>query len=500
MTPEVQIGQRRSLRLHITTGSGLHRKVGIRLRPASAGLRLYSSDARIVLGSVTPVDAANVMSFEDLKPDTPFAIEIPYALETNLPEIKIKLAIDYTTDAGTSTFVSMQVLVSALALDVEVHDIFKAESLFSRFRIRTTDGLPLFVDSATLTDSARHAVEGCPQADELTVLEQQPLSLCYRITQKAGSSHPAAPLKLDITYRRLDDMIIGALSRRFADSLSLVKLGSLERLLVPYLEGAAKAQMSAEVLESALMNDALRVPTFEALEWPKLIRAVDPGLRDELQKWLSDWHAANPLLELASIEQGTSRKLIVPMSIATIDIVQTVKLSLGPETKSATPRVNAPTTCVLEFKFSRAWAGSRAPEASEPESSVASGMAESFTYAIRPNTWLVAGVTRGTFSVLENQTYTVPLTIVPTSTGLWSLPGVDVAPTSAVSLPASTDVRAAEAPSAKVVYRTDFVSALEKVRVLPEEQVTVVEVRRPIPADVAVMREMSVAESVSQAY
>lgn len=127
-------------------------------------------------------------------------------------------------------------------------------------------------------------------------------------------------------------------------------------------------------------------------------------------------------------------------------------------------------------------------------------MAESFTYAIRPNTWLVAGVTRGTFSVLENQTYTVPLTIVPTSTGLWSLPGVDVAPTSAVSLPASTDVRAAEAPSAKVVYRTDFVSALEKVRVLPEEQVTVVEVRRPIPADVAVMREMSVAESVSQAY
>ena len=130
----ISLDKNRSIDLSVATGDNEIVHANVRLRPASAGLRLHIGKAEIQEPQDLDRDTtAGVLSLKRLAPNVDVPIRIPYSLEHDLHEISTRVEVMYTTQLGDFSYVSLSNTPIQLPLGVNVRDVFKANRLVSVF-------------------------------------------------------------------------------------------------------------------------------------------------------------------------------------------------------------------------------------------------------------------------------------------------------------------------------------------------------------------------------
>ncbi len=141
---DVQLDKNNSLELELSTGWNVVSSCEVKIKSATGGLRLLISEAT-VLGAFQPVKTpeGGSFTFSSIPADSAIRIRFPFSTEQDLLTVAIKVDVTYTTERGTFVFQSTPSAPIALALGVNVQDVFKHDALFSRFTVSTATESPL---------------------------------------------------------------------------------------------------------------------------------------------------------------------------------------------------------------------------------------------------------------------------------------------------------------------------------------------------------------------
>lgn len=128
----------------------------LRVRSATAGLRLMTAELELLEGQgiVEVNEKPGVIKLRDMGMGQTVRLRVPYTSENELTELSVKVEVDYTTDKGDFFFADKLSVAVVLPLAVNVQDVFKPESLFSKFQVSTAiPEMPLRILKATLEGS-----------------------------------------------------------------------------------------------------------------------------------------------------------------------------------------------------------------------------------------------------------------------------------------------------------------------------------------------------------
>lgn len=299
----IHIDQPRSLEIECSSGWNTIQKAEIRLRAASAGLRLRTADATLVHGNIT-VDnksRAGVIDFSNMPNNATATFRIPYELENLLPELSVKLEVTYFTTKGEFLLVSSSVIPIELPLDVNVHDHFKGGALFSRFNIKTSNDAPLEVLDVGLESSNEFAVQSPRNVTTpMFVLPKQPVSITYKITTKTPSGkltpqnkqgpNNIQALALTVDYRCLKEVVLSSAERIFTTAIEESSLRRLGRLLVPLLLDRLEHRILPSQFEKITLLEKANIGSFDDMGWYDCIESLPQLIRDDTRRWLKKWH------------------------------------------------------------------------------------------------------------------------------------------------------------------------------------------------------------------
>ncbi|KZF20753.1 hypothetical protein L228DRAFT_262661 [Xylona heveae TC161] len=461
----------RSKSVDIEISSGWNQVVSgqIRIRSASAGLRLHTAEATVTNGSLILKDKpkAGVINFGELSRGTHTAIKIPYGLETDPIELSFKLEISYVTEKGEFLFISNPTIPIALPLGVNVQDIFKEESLFSRFTINAAGAVPLRVLGSELKSSPLYEVTSeCSMLSPVLVFPKQSMSLIYRIAPrkidpKVPGQEKASkmPLALDISYRCLDEDVFHAVEINFLAALRDSAFNKYSRLLLPRLLAHTKQMLTPQMLELIGLTGELELGGFDESGWNDIIQALHISDREGLDQWLKDWYKTNPTISLStlddpSIEQTSKlpiHAIAIPVEVPQIQVVHTAELSiLSPDVPSSngidvTVSIGDVLPADIRIRHSRIWDVDRA--LAGKGGSAMGDRPLTFVYEVHANAdhWLVGGQRQAHYSARENEAKVFNLVLIPLRAGHLLLPTIEIkhvkphVPTAQGAAPGSLD-------------------------------------------------------------
>lgn len=454
----LHVDKLRSIVVHVDTGRNDVKTLDLRLRGASAGLRLHTADAVVIDGSLD-LDTSHVGAVRTnaIGPNTKLRISLPYSLEHGLAEVLVKLEAHYTTSAGSFVFVVSCNITVELPLDVDVHDIFKTDALFSLFSIRTTKSIPLQLTNVNLQESAAYSIQALPCPPIMTVFEKQPASLTYKISKRDSQDgsiiidKKAAALAMTVQYISISDEILNTITSVFQSALSTSPHARLARLLTPHLRNGVQCHDLALQFERAVLLRELRLPAYETIVWDTALRNLAPATRTTVQDWLRAWHKQNTRIAFDPTA-GHRREITISVEVPTIDVVHTASLILPTSVSSGglqttgfvTAMLGVPLKAELHIEHTRKWASL---------TSAARQGELYFVYTVRDagETWLIGGQRRARFSFScpsasppddaatvtggDQETKTFALLLIPMKTGTHALPTIDIVPIPAPELP-----------------------------------------------------------------
>lgn len=298
---DIHIDKLRCIVLTVVTGRNSTDSLDLRLKSASAGLRLHTADAEIIESNHSQLDTsqAGMLKLGAVDAGVDVKVRVPYSTERSLDELIVKLEANYQTSQGTFSYLRTSAIAAALPLDVDVNDIFKSQALFSRFSIRTTNAIPLRITNLRVEESQAYEVRALPCPLPMTVFDKQPASLTYKITRKdaEGSklNKKEGALALTVEYVRSDEAIFEKLGDVLEKAVANSSFATLRRLLVPTLLNRAKSYAPAQQLEQAVLLNEFQVPSYEATGWGKIFASLTADKRQGLDEWLQAWHSVSYL-------------------------------------------------------------------------------------------------------------------------------------------------------------------------------------------------------------
>jgi trafficking protein particle complex subunit 10 len=306
----LHIGQAKSI--HITCHSGWNdiEKAELRVRAGSAGLRLRTAATLLVAGAVDLLKKAEpgVISFSKLNAASTATFEIPYDIEQELSELQLRLEVTYWTSKGEFVWTSSFNIPVALPVDVNVHDHFKSDMLFSRFVIRTVGRTPLELLKINLDGTNLFSIEPPPSIDmPLIIFPKQPAVITYKITPIINrvssdvkriegriafrrTEGKEASLSLTVEFRCLDDDVTKYLESMLEDDLARSQFKQYTRLLMPVFIDRIVSRILPQQLERIAMTMRMSLGSFESLNWSDALEGLHPSTREEVQQWLLEWH------------------------------------------------------------------------------------------------------------------------------------------------------------------------------------------------------------------
>lgn len=452
LSHKVHMEKTKHLEVRLASGWNDVQQMDIRLKPASAGLRLYSGDAETIgcERRNTKDSAVGVVALSGLSAEQDATLVIPYSMDSAISKIVVRLEAQYTTAAGDFTFVAAVKLPAALPLDVEVNDLFRHEALFSTFTVRTTTQCPLAVTSATLQDSAAYAVEKPPvSALPTMVIERAPVSLIYKITRKAAGSgadkltKKDAPLSLAVTYQAVDELILASLKSTFASDLEDSKFKHLSRLLLPVLEERARQRLLPSDMDKAALLHEAKVPSFADLGWFEIVDTLPATLQRALSDWLMKWHIEHSRVEIDLPTDTTEADKCISLAVEvpTLDIAFNATLALlepGLAGSSETAvKLGQPVKAELRISHTRFWSAENVFGTQQGDKQKDD---DDFFVEVQADsdTWLVGGTKKKHFSIPVSppssesgaqttaRVISFPIVLVPLKLGSLALPLLDI--------------------------------------------------------------------------
>lgn len=303
----IHIDRSRSVEIECSSGWNDIQRAEIRLKSASAGLRLRTGNTKVTVGDVTIGDKPipGVISISGMPRDSTTTFQVPYELETILPELSIKVEVDYFTENGQFEYRSSFTIPIELPLDVNVHDHFKSNSLFSKFNIKTANQVPLEILDVDLDGSEQYDVYAPKKSEgSVHVFPRQPLSITYRITKKNNEvsqrrqSKPSntPSLSLSVVYRSLNEDVLERVRALFASAVESGPVRRLARLLIATFVDRLEHRVLAHQFEKIVLLDKVDLGPFEDMAWHECIDSLPHIVRDDTRKWLQNWHEVDMLL------------------------------------------------------------------------------------------------------------------------------------------------------------------------------------------------------------
>ncbi|QDS76747.1 hypothetical protein FKW77_001464 [Venturia effusa] len=459
---DIHIDKKRHLDLECSTGQNRIDLAELHLRSATAGLRLHTADATIVEGEaeLSKAKMTGVIEFANASADTKVIIRIPYDLEDGQRRILIGVDLTYNTLMGKFEYLSNPSLPTDLALDVNVHDLFKSSALYSSFRVRPSKGTPLQILDVNLKGSGRFDIEAPPcKITPMLVFPKQEATVMYKIKQKpaqTGRQPPAEekPLTLAVNYVCVHEAAISAIEKRLGEALSRTEFCDLGRVVLRRLSAAMRKLGPDYYTHVALLNE-VGTPVYDFVDWGSLLYHLPPEISKRLDVWLRNWHAENSIFPLIipysaeDVPEHLHQTITIAVSLPRLHILHTVSLSL-PESASHLFSTGSLIPATVTISHTRQW---ETPFTSEPLE---------FTYDIDAptDTWLIGGQRRTKFAAREDEVLTWTIMLMPLKSGRLFLP--------------SMEARLVDRTAANWTCETDYRSSAKTVVVIEDVSTTTV--------------------------
>ncbi|QGA17818.1 hypothetical protein EYB26_005494 [Talaromyces marneffei] len=405
----------------------------LRIRPATAGLRLRTSDIVVISGDIelTSNTESGSIEFVNLAQDTCIRFRVPYTVDENHTILSARLEVAYETDAGRFTYISTSSVVSTLPISVNVQDIFRDDVLFSRFTVSPAMLVPLRILGCDIPESdVYEAQSGVKGALALDVFPKQPASIIYKIKPKGGRA-PAAnstakrnSLRLTVRYMCIDDECLLLVRQKFSSALAQSKYKSLARLLTPHIVDAFREQLSTSDMESIGLLREMNMLSYKNVHWDVVLKGLRESLREEVRSWLVKWHQDNLVSSLPEDnESELARHIVIPVEVPEIQVVHTAELRLS-TTDSNTPThaaVGHMIPAELILYHTRRWCSQ------QTEKQESGGQLE-FAYELHVNQdqWLIGGRRRGNFTATEGEIKKFAIMLLPQKAGHLLLPSLEI--------------------------------------------------------------------------
>lgn len=302
----IHIDKPRYIEVELSSGWNDIKTADIRLKAASAGLRLRTANASTTSGDVSIEDKSSpgVITLGTMAANTTAILQIPYDMETILQDLTIKIEIDYNTENGKFQYMSSFTIPVDLPLDVNVHDHFKSKSLFSKFNIKTASNVPLTLLDVSLEGSEEFEVQAPRRSKEpVHVFPKQPVAVTYKITKKAISAagkrqsriSTAGSLSLSVEYRCLDEDVLDRLRKLFAEAVEASPVHRLARLLTDTFADQLAHTILPHQFERIALLGKVSLGAFEETNWSDCLESLPLVIRDDTRSWLQKWHEVRSL-------------------------------------------------------------------------------------------------------------------------------------------------------------------------------------------------------------
>ncbi|RCI08941.1 hypothetical protein L249_5139 [Ophiocordyceps polyrhachis-furcata BCC 54312] len=490
---DMALDKNSSIELDLSTGWNDVKRCELRVRPATGGLRLLMTEARMTDPSVElkrPADGSSSSSMFVLGPlekDRMVTLRIPYSVEQDVADMTVKMEVTYVDQSGDTFFLAKTPTVRvSLAVGVNVQDVFKHEALLSRFNVSTATASPVYLHDSSLQDSDLfEASFGAWPAQTTIIFPKQPASLVYRVRRKSGSrragSKAGRTMRLTLSYTVLQDEAEDLVRESVVEALRGTPLRQYSRLAADCVVKEVRARVQAHDLERAALVGALATGGFldGGVGWEKLFvglgvvagtgREAKDLLREALDGWLATTEGRVELKTGGGSAEKRWRSMSIPVEVPSVSVVHTADIRL----ETAVAHVNQAVAATLLLRWTRNWDTEEAEMRAEQE----------FSYEVTApaDSWLIGGRRRGRFvipgttapasplipggfgplssssssSSAPETEATIPLMLIPQREGRLPFPSVDVREVLAVkdTRPSSSSSGAETAVACEVDWR-----------------------------------------------
>ncbi|KAI1447845.1 trafficking protein particle complex subunit 10 [Annulohypoxylon stygium] len=413
----IQLDRNNTVDIDLDAGWNDLLKAEIRVKAATGGLRLLTSEAKCINSSInfSKKPEAGLFCFDAIPQNSTTRIRFPYTVEQETLSISIRIEVSYTTEDGSFFFFKTPVVETALALGVNVQDVFKHKALFSRFTVSTASQSPLRLFKSELVSSEVFESEfGVPPSAPVVIFPKQPASLLYKITRKMDAKINKKTMKtmyLRLHYSVLLDEIESLIEDSIVESLEDKPLSPFSRLLCSTVIPHVRHGLTGHDLERAILIGSVPTSFLSSVNWAKyfvgLGRAPDgTDYSKSLVAFLQNWQIENPNLALDTNSiPAEPRSILIPVDIPSLTIVHTADIRLQqppPQSSSALstlPDSPTPTVCtnqllaaILHLKWTRVW-DTTTPPAEQTD------LEFSYELAAPQDTWLLGGRRKGHFVI-----------------------------------------------------------------------------------------------------
>ncbi|KAL9006889.1 MAG: hypothetical protein Q9188_000344 [Gyalolechia gomerana] len=478
--PSIHLGKPRSLRIVISSSRNMISQGKISLRACSAGLRLHTADADVqtcdslILRNLQ----AGLLEFGALDANSHPSIRIPYDLESDLAEIKVKAEISYTVDGKEYCYIYNSELPIQLPLSVNVQDSFQDQALFSNFKIDTANSIPARISDYCVQGTRSLQVVMLPMSgDALTIFARQPLSLVAKVERERADTQerPIAntdemALMLEIRYACLDQEIKTTVEDTLSTALYASQFHRLSRLVVGTFDRMLQSKFTVQDLEAIALLGEIHMGPFHNYDWGSMLDGLHPEKRTGISSWLKEWHAVRilawtePCNLLTVLQKNTSIRLpqgidsrnvlelIVPVEMPPVPIVVTARLEIsgsriGPG-EAQFAAVDQALLAEVALQYSRNWDNGSTGFTIEDELEI--------TYEVQasPDIWLAGNPM--SFSII----------LIPQRTGYLQYPSLEVR----MTRPQGSKGRFVDSKTAAkeiITSELDYVNQAESILVIP---------------------------------
>ena len=306
LCPSIHLGKPRSVEMLIVSGRNEidHAKVG--LRSCTAGLRIHTADAELANSQGTFRDNSQpgVLELGSIASNSGIRIRIPYGLESDLNEIKVRAEVRYSVGGQEYTYTCNAEMRIQLPLNVNVQDCYQEDALISHFQIGTASLIPARISDYKLSSTKWfHVTMSDLIGDPIDIFARQPLSLLAEIRRKMHGTQKSQnekttdkTLMLRIRYACLDQEIMIAVEDYISKALHSSKFGIYRRLLLAAFAKSLRSKLSMQDFETIALLREVQLEPYEFYDWDSVLDGLVPELRAELLSWLQTWHKVCNLL------------------------------------------------------------------------------------------------------------------------------------------------------------------------------------------------------------
>jgi trafficking protein particle complex subunit 10 len=494
----MHLDRNRFLEIELSAGWNNVSSGELHIRAATAGLRLQTSDAKLVDGSLelSKKSEAGVIRFGTMDSGSTAKIGIPFNLEHEVNDISTKLEISYTTEKGTFYSATTPTISIMLPLGVNVQDVFKHKALFSKFTISSATSSPLRLLSSKLEKSEVFDAHGGPALSKpIMVFPRQPASMLYKITKSdsvpkpRSKQKPKSSLSLVLHYICLDEEVEDAVSDSLRQLLEGASLRPYLRVVLPAVMSELRARIGPYDFERAAILNEISTSLFSSVSWRDHFSGLGRGgeqneeIASILSRVLDSWQKETPRIPLIPIcindeTIARSRSIIIPVDVPSVTVVHTADLKLLELGNNPLAAINQPITASLSIKWTRTWDTERLDH-----SGIETDFLE-FFYELSgaSDTWLVGGKRKGHYRIPKDPTqsdaqkFSFPVVLIPLREGFLSLPNVEIKPAPFVTVhkPGPAGSEEARVKQVNITCETDFKNAGETIKVTSNSQKTTV--------------------------